>query len=56
MRAFLTPRRLALVVAVLAIVVLSIWLRQDRSPQSKPVDAPHGNAVARRGGRAETIR
>lgn len=28
--------------AVLALVVLSIWLRQERSPQSKPVDAPHG--------------
>jgi hypothetical protein len=27
--------------AVLAIVVLSIWLRQKDSPQSKPVDAPH---------------
>lgn len=27
--------------AVLTLVVLSIWLRQDRSPQSKPVDAPH---------------
>ncbi|WP_374012577.1 DUF6766 family protein [Pseudoxanthomonas koreensis] len=27
--------------AVLAIVVLSIWLRQDKSPESKPVDAPH---------------
>lgn len=27
--------------AVLALVVLSIWLRQDRSPQSKPVEAPH---------------
>ena len=27
--------------AVLAIVVLSIWLRQHDSPQSKPVDAPH---------------
>ena len=27
--------------AVLAIVVLSIWLRQKDSPQSKPVEAPH---------------
>lgn len=27
--------------AVLSIVVLSIWLRQDRSPESKPVAAPH---------------
>src|SRR5690606_1641384 len=27
--------------AVLAIVVLSIWLRQKDSPESKPVDAPH---------------
>jgi hypothetical protein len=27
--------------AVLAIVVLSIWLRQQGSPESKPVDAPH---------------
>ena len=27
--------------AVLAIVVLSIFLRQDKSTQSKPVDAPH---------------
>lgn len=27
--------------AVLAVVVLSIWLRQKDSPQSKPVDAPH---------------
>ena len=27
--------------AVLAIVVLSIWLRQAGSPESKPVDAPH---------------
>jgi len=27
--------------AVLALVLLSIVLRQDRSPQSKPVDAPH---------------
>lgn len=28
--------------AVLAIVVLSIFLRQHGSPESKPVDAPHG--------------
>ena len=28
--------------SVLAIVVLSIFLRQQGSPQSKPVDAPHG--------------
>ena len=27
--------------AVLALVLLSIWLRQDGSPQSKPVEAPH---------------
>ena len=27
--------------AVLTIVVLSIWLRQHGSPESKPVDAPH---------------
>lgn len=27
--------------AVLAIVVLSIFLRQDKSPESKPVRAPH---------------
>jgi hypothetical protein len=27
--------------AVLAIVVLSIWLRQQGSPESKPVHAPH---------------
>jgi len=27
--------------AVLALVVLSIWLRQKDSPQSKPVKAPH---------------
>ncbi|HEY0045973.1 MAG TPA: DUF6766 family protein [Flavobacterium sp.] len=27
--------------AVLAIVMLSIWLRQKGSPESKPVDAPH---------------
>jgi hypothetical protein len=25
----------------LSLVVLSIWLRQKDSPQSKPVDAPH---------------
>lgn len=28
--------------AVLAIVVLSIFLRQDKSPESKPLRAPHG--------------
>jgi hypothetical protein len=28
--------------AVLALVVLSIFLRQDKSPQSKPLEAPHG--------------
>jgi hypothetical protein len=28
--------------SVAAIVVLSIWLRQRGSPESKPVDAPHG--------------
>ena len=27
--------------AVLAIVVLSIWLRQDKSPESKALEAPH---------------
>lgn len=27
--------------AVLSIVLLSIWLRQKGSPESKPVDAPH---------------
>jgi len=27
--------------AVLSIVVLSIWLRQDKSPESKPLAAPH---------------
>jgi hypothetical protein len=27
--------------SVFALVVLSIWLRQKESPQSKPVDAPH---------------
>ena len=27
--------------AVLSLVVLSIWLRQKGSPESKPVDAPH---------------
>jgi hypothetical protein len=25
-----------------AMVILSIWLRQRGSPESKPVDAPHG--------------
>ena len=28
-------------VSVLAIVMLSVWLRQKDSPQSKPVEAPH---------------
>lgn len=28
--------------AVLTIVVLSVWLRQRGSPESKPVNAPHG--------------
>jgi hypothetical protein len=28
-------------IAVLSIMVLSIWLRQDKSPESKPVAAPH---------------
>ncbi|HVG30377.1 MAG TPA: DUF6766 family protein [Pyrinomonadaceae bacterium] len=28
--------------SVAAIVLLSIWLRQRGSPESKPVDAPHG--------------
>lgn len=28
--------------SVLSIVLLSIWLRQKGSPESKPVDAPHG--------------
>jgi hypothetical protein len=28
--------------AVGAIVLLSIWLRQRGSPESKPVSAPHG--------------
>ncbi|HEY6543493.1 MAG TPA: DUF6766 family protein, partial [Dokdonella sp.] len=27
--------------AVLALVVLSIFLRQDKSPESKPLEAPH---------------
>jgi len=27
--------------AVLSIVVLSIFLRQDKSPESKPLRAPH---------------
>jgi hypothetical protein len=27
--------------AVLSLVLLSIWLRQKDSPQSKPLDAPH---------------
>ncbi|GAB3828012.1 DUF6766 family protein [Hymenobacter jeollabukensis] len=28
--------------SIVSIVVLSIWLRQHGSPESKPVDAPHG--------------
>jgi len=28
--------------AVVALVILSIWLRQKDSPQSKPLQAPHG--------------
>ena len=28
--------------SVFAIIILSIFLRQKGSPQSKPVDAPHG--------------
>jgi hypothetical protein len=28
--------------SVAAIVILSIWLRQKGSPESKPVAAPHG--------------
>lgn len=32
--------------AVLSLVVLSIFLRQDKSPQSKPVDAPHSQTGA----------
>jgi hypothetical protein len=28
--------------AVASIVLLSVWLRQKGSPESKPVDAPHG--------------
>jgi hypothetical protein len=27
--------------SVASIVILSIWLRQKGSPESKPVDAPH---------------
>jgi hypothetical protein len=30
-------------VSVLAIVMLSVWLRQKDSPQSKPVEAPHSH-------------
>ncbi len=32
--------------AVLSIVVLSIYLRQDKSPESKPVHAPHSQTGA----------
>jgi hypothetical protein len=32
--------------AILSMVVLSIWLRERRSPESKPVDAPHSETGA----------
>jgi hypothetical protein len=32
--------------SILLLVLLSIWLRQERSPQSKPVDAPHAQTGA----------
>lgn len=32
--------------AVLAIVMLSIYLRQDKSPESKPLEAPHSQTGA----------
>jgi len=32
--------------AVFSIVILSIFLRQHGSPESKPVDAPHGDTGA----------
>ena len=32
--------------ALAAMVVLSIWLRERRSPESKPVDAPHSETGA----------
>ena len=32
--------------AIFSMVVLSIWLRQRGSPESKPVDAPHGETGA----------
>ena len=32
--------------AVLSLVLLSIWLRQKDSPQSKPVEAPHSQTGA----------
>ncbi|HYE25463.1 MAG TPA: DUF6766 family protein [Clostridia bacterium] len=32
--------------AVLAMVALSIWLREKNSPESKPVDAPHSQTGA----------
>lgn len=32
--------------ALFSMVVLSIWLRQRRSPESKPVDAPHAETGA----------
>lgn len=33
--------------AMLSIVTLSIWLRQEGSPESKPVDAPHHTTSSR---------
>jgi hypothetical protein len=33
--------------AVGAIVLATIWLRQKRSPESKPVQAPHSQTGAR---------
>jgi len=34
-------KTLIVFLSVFAIVILSIYLRQKGSPQSKPVDAPH---------------
>lgn len=31
--------------AVLVLVLLTIWLRQQDSPQSKPLDAPHSQTA-----------
>ena len=31
--------------AVASIVILSIWLREKGSPESKPVDAPHSETA-----------